>query len=54
MIHTVNGFARADAVSVVGIAVAVERFQLPTLFPRERMPEVGCRVALRVIGNRLG
>ena len=51
---TAHGLARADAVGVVGINIAVERLELPSLFPRERMPEVGCRVALRVIGNRLG
>ena len=54
MIHTVNSLARADAVGVVGIAVAVERFQLPTLFPCQCVTEIRSRVALRVVGNRLG
>ena len=54
MTDTADGLARADAVGIVGIAVAVERFQLPTLFPCQCVTEVGGRVALRVIGDRLG
>ena len=54
MLDTVNGLARADAVGVIRIRDIVERLELPSLFPRERMPKVCGRVALRVVGDRVG
>ena len=53
MLYTVYGLGCAYAVGVVGVGVSIERLKLPALFPRQRMSEVGCRVALLVIGNRL-
>ena len=50
---TTHSFRGTNPVGVVGIAVAVERLELPSLFPRERMPKVCGRVALRVVGDRL-
>ena len=53
MLYTVYGLGCAYAVGVVGVGVSIERLKLPALFPRQRMPEVGGRVALLVIGDRL-
>ena len=54
MIHTINGFARADAVGIVGIRDVVKGLELPSLFPCQCVTEVGGRVALRVVCDRLG
>ena len=53
MLYAVYSLARSDAVSVVGIYVVVKGLELSALLPRQRMTEVGRRVALRVVAYRL-
>ena len=52
--HRVSGmllYAATD--EAIGVCISVKGLKLPALFPRQRMPEVGGRVALLVIGDRL-
>ena len=53
MLNAVYSLARSDAVGVVGIYVVVKGLELSALLPRQRMTEVGSRVALRVVAYRL-
>ena len=49
MLYAVYCPARPYPVGVVGICVVVKGLELSALLPRQRMTEVGRRVALRVI-----
>ena len=53
MLYAVYCPARPDPVGVVGICVVVKGLELSALLPRQRMTEVGRRVALRVVAYRL-
>ena len=53
MLDTANCFGRPDSVCIVGVSVSIKRFKLSSLFPSQSMTEVGCRVALCIVGNGL-
>ena len=53
MLNAVYRLARSDAVGIIGIYVVVKGLELSALLPRQRMTEVGRRVALRVVAYRL-
>ena len=48
-----DGLACSDAVGIVGICIRVKGLELSALFPRERMTEIGRRVALCIVGDSL-
>ena len=53
MENTVYRLAGADAVGIVGVGIAVEGFQLSSLFLGQGMTEVINRVALDIVRDRL-
>ena len=53
MLDTANCFGRPDSVRIVCVSVSIKRLQLSSLFPSQCVPEVGCRVALCIVGNGL-
>ena len=40
MLHTVDGLGGTDTVGVVGVGIAIEGFQLPTLFPCQSVAQI--------------
>ena len=53
MRYTVYCLTGTNATCVVGICVVVKGLELSALLPRQSMPQVGSRVALRVVAYRL-
>ena len=53
MLDTVYSLTCTNAVCIVGVSVSIKRLQLSSLFPSQCVTEVGCRVALRIVGNSL-
>ena len=49
MLDTAHRLARADAVCVIGVGVAIKGCKLSALFPSQGMTEIARRVALRYL-----